>query len=80
MKKKHDGVSKTSGFENAKLREATKKGRRQKEREEEKNDKKIKHGQNSHHQKSSPEHLFQVENSTSKLHLFCIPKKELKTY
>lgn len=26
------------------------------------------------------EHLFQVETGSSKLHVFCIPKKELKTY
>ena len=80
MKKKLDRLSKTSGFEEAKLGEATQKRKRQKEREEEKNNKKIKHRQNSHNRKSSPEHLFQVETGTSKLHVFCIPKKELKTY
>ena len=42
MKKKLDRVGKTSGFEEAKLGEATKKGRMQKEREQEKNQKKIK--------------------------------------
>ena len=78
MKKKQDRVRENSGFEEVKLGEATKKGKRQKEREEEK--KKIELRQNSHHQKSSLQYLFQVETDSSKLHQFCIPKKELKTY
>ena len=79
MKKKLDRVSKTTGFADAKLGEATKKGRRQKEGEK-KNSTKIKHRQHSHHRKSSPEYLFQVETGTSKLHVLCIPKKQRKTY
>ena len=33
-----------------------------------------------HHRKISLECLFQVESRSSRLHIFCIPKEELKTY
>ena len=48
------------------------------EAEEEK--KKMELRQNSHHRKSSLQYVFQVETDTFKLHQFCIPRKELKTY
>ena len=43
-----------------------------------KNNRKI--TQNLHHRKTSLGYLFQVEINSSKLHLFCIPKTEFKTY
>ena len=70
MKKKLDGLSDTQGY-----REESK----QENKEEEiKNSIEIKH--KSHRQKTSPQYLFQVEDDPSKLHVFCILKKELKTY
>ena len=35
---------------------------------------------NRHNRKTSPEWLFQVQANSYKLHVFCIPKKEFKTY
>ena len=66
---------KTEIFEEANIGQVSQKGR-----EEEKNNKKIKDKQNSHLRKISPQHLFQVELCSYKVHIFCISRKEFKTY
>ena len=47
--------------------------RKKSSREEEKN-------RNSHHPKRSPQYLFQVEDYSEMVHVFCIPQKQIKTY
>ena len=48
------------------------------EEEEVKHSIEIKH--KSHRQKTSPQYLFQAETESSKLHVFCIQKKELQVH